>query len=100
MPVQIARACVPYTPFKRQLDESRVGLVTTSGVHVAGTEPFTDNDLSFRRIPNQVASSDLRVVAGHYDPTSAEADINCVFPIDRLRTLQSEGVVKKISSLQ
>ena len=27
----------------------------------------------------------------------ATTDINCVFPIDRLRTLQSEGVVKKIS---
>ena len=97
VPVQIARACVPYTPFKRNLDESRVGLVTTSGVYVDGMEPFTDNDLGFRKIPNEVASSDLRVRSGHYDPTSARADINCVFPIDRLRTLQSEGVVKKIS---
>jgi D-proline reductase (dithiol) PrdB len=97
VPIQIARACVPYTPFKRNLNESRVGLVTTSGVYVDGMEPFTDNDISFRRIPNQVASDDLRVVAGHYDPTWARADINCVFPIDRLRTLQSEGVVRKIS---
>lgn len=71
--------------------------MTTAGVHVDLTEPFTDNDLGFRRIPNDVASDDLRVVAGHYDLTSARADINCVFPIDRLRTLQSEGVVKKIS---
>jgi D-proline reductase (dithiol) PrdB len=96
---QIARACIPYTPFKRDLGASRVGLVTTAGVYVDGTEPFSDNDLSFREIPNDVASSNLRVVAGHYDPSSAEADINCVFPIDRLRALQAEGIVRKVSDV-
>jgi D-proline reductase (dithiol) PrdB len=66
-------------------------------VYVDGTEPFTDNDLSFRKIPSDIDSGDLRVVDGHYDPASAEADINCVFPIDRLRSLHSEGLVRKIS---
>ena len=62
-------------------------------------KPFTENDLSFRLIPNEISSGDLRVVTGHYDLTSARADINCVFPIDTLRTLQSEGVIKKISDV-
>jgi D-proline reductase (dithiol) PrdB len=97
LPIQIARACVPFTPLKRGLEESRIGLVTTAGIYVDGTEPFTDNDLSFRKIPSDIESGDLRVVAGHYDPASAEADINCVFPIDRLRSLHSEGLVRKIS---
>ena len=93
MPVQIARACIPYTPFKRKLGDARVALVTTAGVYVEGMEPFTDNDLSFRKIPGDVDTSELRVVAGHYDPSSAEADINCVFPLDRLRDLVSSGGV-------
>ena len=89
MPIQIARACIPYTPFKRELVDSRVALVTTAGVYAEGMEPFTDNDLSFRKIPGDVDSGHLRVVAGHYDPTAAAADINCVFPLDRLRDLVS-----------
>jgi D-proline reductase (dithiol) PrdB len=95
MPVQIARACIPYTPFKRKLGDARVALVTTAGVYVEGMEPFTDNDLSFRKIPGDVDTSELRVVAGHYDPSSAQADINCVFPLDRLRDLVSSGAVGK-----
>ena len=97
MPIQIARACIPYTPFKGEISESRVALVTTAGVYVEGMEPFTDNDLSFRKIPSDVDSSQLRVVAGHYDPTWAESDINCVFPIDRLRDLLSDGSIGKIA---
>ncbi len=97
MPIQIARACIPYTPFKRDLADARVALVTTAGVYAKGTEPFTENDLSFRNIPGDIDTGELRVVAGHYDPASAEADINCVFPLDRLRDLVSSGRVGKIS---
>ena len=80
MPIQIARACIPYTPFKGEISESRVALVTTAGVYVEGMEPFTDNDLSFRKIPSDVDSSQLRVVAGHYDPTWAESDHQLCIP--------------------
>ena len=97
MPILISRSCIPYTPFRRTLEDSRVALVTTAGVYVNGMEPFTDNDLSFRKIPADVDSQELRVVAGHYDPSSAETDINSVFPIDRLRDLLSNGFVGKIS---
>ena len=97
MPIQIARACVPYTPFKRKLEESRIALATTAGVYADGMEPFTDNDLSFRMIPSEADSGTLKVVAGHYDPSSAEADINCVFPVDRLNQLKSDGVIGKVS---
>lgn len=97
MPIQIARACIPYTPFKKKIEESRVALVTTSGVYTEGTEPFTDNDLSFRMIPRGVEPATLRVVSGHYDPASAVADINCVFPIERLEELLADGKVGKIA---
>ena len=94
---QLARACVPYTPFKRALGDSRVGLVTTAGVHPEGAEPFGDNDPTFRVIPGDAAASGLRVSAGHYDTTAADADINCVFPLDRLRALQREGLFRKVA---
>ena len=97
MSIQIARACVPYTPFKRKLEESRIALATTAGVYAGGMEPFTDNDLSFRMIPSEADSGTLRLVPGHYDLSSAEADINCVFPVDRLNQLKSDGVIGKIS---
>ena len=97
MPIQIARACVPYTPFRKQVEESRFALVTTSGAYAEGMEPFTDNDLSFRMIPQDAESASLKVVSGHYDPASAEADINSVFPIERLRELLASGRIGKIA---
>jgi glycine/betaine/sarcosine/D-proline reductase family selenoprotein B len=33
------------------------------------------------------------VTHGHYDHRHADSDINCVFPIDRLRELAAEGVI-------
>ncbi len=97
MPIQIARACVPYTPFRRKVEEARFALVTTSGAYVEGMEPFTDNDLGFRMIPQDAESASLKVVSGHYDPASAEADINSVFPIERLRELRAIGRIGKIA---
>jgi D-proline reductase (dithiol) PrdB len=33
----------------------------------------------------------------HYDHRHADQDINCVFPIDRLRELAAAGVIKGVS---
>jgi D-proline reductase (dithiol) PrdB len=90
----MSRRCIPYTPRRRELRETVFALVSTAGVHLRAQEPFNlEGDNSWRLIPGDVRSGDLMVTHAHYDHRHADQDINCVFPIDRLRELAAEGVI-------
>lgn len=97
----LARKCVPFTPFDRELSKSRIALVTAAGVHRKDQEPFNIadelGDLTFRVIADDVQPADLMVSHHHYDHTDADQDINVVFPIERLRELQTEGVIGEVA---
>jgi len=96
---ELSRKAVPYTPLDRPLKELAVALVTTAGVHRKSDEPFNlEGDERFYVIPGDVAASDLMVTHGHYDHSDADRDINCVFPIERLRELAAEGFIKAVSN--
>lgn len=92
---------VSWTPLAKELPDSRVAFVTTSGVHPKAVDPFDDEalegDSSFRVIPADVPSEELMVTHNHYEHSGADKDINCLFPIDRLRELASEGIVGEVS---
>ena len=97
----LSRKCVPFTPFDGELAKSTVALVTAAGVHLRDQEPFNISDelgdLGYRIFPEDVDSSQLMVTHHHYDHSDADQDINVVFPIDALRDLQSEGVIRNIA---
>ena len=97
--LQMSRKCVPYTPASRKLAETTVALVSSTGVYLKDQEPFTENgDESYRLLPGEMNSADLRFRHGHYDTSEAEKDPNCVFPIDRLRELAAEGFIQRVSN--
>jgi D-proline reductase (dithiol) PrdB len=90
----MSRRCIPYTPRQRELRDSAFALVSTAGVQLREQEPYNlDGDNSWRLIPGDVRTDQLMVTHGHYDHRHADADINCVFPLDRLRELAAEGVI-------
>jgi D-proline reductase (dithiol) PrdB len=94
----MSKRCIPYTPRFRELQQSVFALVTTAGVHLRNQEPYkVDGDNNWRLLPEDVETSQLMVTHGHYDHTDADQDINCVFPIDRLRELAVEGVIGGVS---
>jgi len=95
--LEISRSCIPYTPLKRDLKDCRVALVSTSGAYVEGMQPFTDNDLSFRLIPNETDTKKIRFVPGHFDTTKGADDANIMFPLDRLNELVAAGEVGKLT---
>jgi D-proline reductase (dithiol) PrdB len=43
--------------------------------------------------------ADLKISHDFYDHTDAEKDINCVFPIDRMRELEKEGFLGELSEI-
>jgi D-proline reductase (dithiol) PrdB len=90
-----------WTPLTKPLSECNVALMTSIGVHLKGQEPFDilapRGDPSFREIPGDVDSAELMATHGHVDTDPANQDINCVFPIDRLRELVAEGRVGRVA---
>ncbi len=95
---------------RKKLSESRVCLLSMAGVYRLGQKPFHTSsgmipahlramhfkdrgDSSFREIPLEADSTELRIAHAHYDTGEAQEDINCVFPWMRLVELEVEGFV-------
>lgn|SRR5579872_3497103 len=98
--MELSRRAIPYTPFTKDLSEATIALVSTAGVHLKSQQPYNvDGDTSYREIPGDVDASDLTVTHTHYDTSQALEDINCVFPIDRLRELHRDGVIGGVAPM-
>lgn len=81
----------------RPVHESRVALVSTCGAHLKTEPPFNlksrIGDHTYREIPNDAGLDDLSLSHVGYNTGLVSADKNCVFPLDRLRELETEGVI-------
>ena len=86
-----------WTPVTKPLKTMRIALVTAGGVHMRSQVRFiVSGDTSYREIPGDVKSEQLMVTHGGYDNSDANRDINCMFPLDRLRELAEAGVIKEV----
>jgi D-proline reductase (dithiol) PrdB len=89
----------PWQPLRRPLSASRLGLVASGGIYITGQVAFHyRDDTSWRRIPTDVKTADLRVTHFAYDLTDARQDPNVVFPIDTLRGLVCEGAIGTLAA--
>ena len=89
----------PWQPLRRPLSTSRLGLVASGGIYITGQVAFHyKDDVSWRVIPTDVKTTDLRATHFAYDLTDAWQDPNVVFPIDTLRGLVSEGVIGTLAA--
>lgn len=91
----------PVTPLAKPLNKCRLALITTGGLHLKTDEPFKtktkDGDCSFRKLPGDVTSADIAVSHRWYNHKFISADLNCVFPIDRMREQVQKGTIKSLS---
>jgi len=92
---------IPWTPFSGPLNESRVALITTGGVHLKSDHPFDMKDPSgdpgFRQIPGDVAPNDLTITHNYYDHGDADKDVNIVFPVELIRELAELGEIGSVN---
>jgi D-proline reductase (dithiol) PrdB len=81
------------------LNQRRVAIITTAGLHVLGDRPFEVGSADYRVIPGDAPASDVVMshVSVNYDRTGFQEDINVVFPLARLRELQAAGEIGSIS---
>jgi len=91
----------PVNPLPKSVSESRVAMVATAGVHLQTDPPFNlrsrVGDHTYREIPNDASLDDLVLSHVGYNTKHVSADKNCVFPLDRLRELEAEGVIGSLA---
>jgi D-proline reductase (dithiol) PrdB len=95
---RLADGEIPWAPLEKPLSACTVALISTGGVHLRSDPPFNPNsDPTFRVIPKEALPVDLAISHQAYDRTDALQDINLVFPLERLRELESEHVIGRLA---
>lgn len=88
---------IPWVRPAKPLSQARLALVTTSGIHHRGQQPFdmndTDGDPSYRALNGEELLDDFQITHDYYDHTDAGKDPNIIFPLEPLRELVKEGVL-------
>ena len=85
------------TPFVTgpPLNERRVSLISTAGLHRRGDRLFSDNSGDYRIISGDIAAGDLVMshVSTNFDRLGFQQDPNVMLPLDRLKELADLGVI-------
>ena len=88
-----------FTPMKKPLAESRLGMISTAGTYIAGQVAYYyEDDTSIRKIPGDTRNEDLRFshITENY-LIEARQDPATVFPSEALATLQAEGLIGELT---
>jgi D-proline reductase (dithiol) PrdB len=85
----------------KPLDQRRVVIISTAGLHGRGDRRFRPGDGSYRVIAAETKANELVMshVSVNFDRTGFQQDLNVAFPIDRLRELVADGTVGSMASV-
>ena len=89
----------PLTRITKPLAECCVSLLTSGGIShctVPGFDPDARTDHRLDEIDQNTSNQDFAINDSYYNHTDADQDINCVFPIDRLKELVEDGTIGSI----
>ncbi len=87
--------------WKKPLNEAKVALITTGGVHLHDQVAFDGEkgDPTYRVLPADMDFEDWTITHGHYDQTEAEKDLDVILPIKRLEELIADGHVGSMTEV-
>ena len=71
-------------------------MLTSGGVShctLPGFDPDARNDHRLDTVPGDVSTVDFNINDSYYNHDDADRDLNCIFPIDRLRELAASGEI-------
>ncbi len=83
----------PFTPLTKPISECRIALISSGGIMYRDQPRFHREDASYRRIPLDARRDELSVWHFGYPTGDAERDVNCVFPLERMRRLYAAAGV-------
>ena len=96
----IARKCVPFPPFDKELSSAVVTIASATGVHLPDQDPFPEEDpgdTTYRVIPGDTDISQVCLKHHHYDHSEADSDPNIVFPLASLQELVRDGFIGAVN---
>jgi D-proline reductase (dithiol) PrdB len=82
------------------LNQRRVAIVSTAGLHQRDDRPFTfEPGDSYRTIAGDIKANDLIMshVSTNFDRSGFQQDWNLIFPLDRLQELRDEGHIGSVA---
>jgi D-proline reductase (dithiol) PrdB len=92
----VVNKTAPWTPLKKPLSECRLALISSGGIMYRDQPRSHREDASYRRIPKNARPNELSIWHFGYPTADAERDPNCVFPLERLREFEAEGVIGEL----
>jgi D-proline reductase (dithiol) PrdB len=87
----------PFTALTKPISECRVAMISSGGIMYRDQPRFHREDASYRRIPIGARPDELSVWHFGYPTADTERDANCVFPLDRMRELETAGVIGELA---
>lgn len=82
-----------------ELRDARVAIISTAGLHRSDDAKFTGGSGDYRLISGDIEFSDLSMshVSINFDRSGFQQDANVVFPLERLRELESNGEIGSVA---
>ena len=92
---------LPWAVNNKSLSKKKVAIITTAGLNFREDHNFEFVDSSYRALPRDLAASDILMTHAsvNYDRSGFQEDINVVFPVDRFKELESEGVIGRLADV-
>ncbi len=81
------------------LDEARVALISTAGLHRRSDRKFQGAASDYRIIPGDIDYADLAMshLSVNFDRSGFQQDANVAFPLEHLRTLADAGEIGSVA---
>jgi D-proline reductase (dithiol) PrdB len=97
---------IPWTPLAKPLSDCTVTLLSSAGIALKTDQPFDQEgerqnpwwgDPSYRILPSTATEEEIGVYHLHIDTSYAEQDLNCLFPMQRLKEMETRGRIGRMS---
>lgn len=85
----------------KPLNECTISLLTSGGVSQCSMPAFNPdarNDHRLDPIDRHVDAGDFQIHDSYYDHSDADNDINCIFPVERIRELAAAGEIGAVAN--
>jgi len=93
---------IPWTPLTKPLADCTVALISSGGIALKTDRPFDQEgerqnpwwgDPSFRVLPRETVTEEVKLYHLHVNPGPVEQDLNCLLPLQRLQELEDLGEI-------
>jgi D-proline reductase (dithiol) PrdB len=81
------------------LEQRRVALISTAGLHRRDDRPFGFGAADYRVIPGDAGPGDLVIshISTNFDRTGFQLDWNVMLPLERLREMAADGEIGSVA---